>query len=149
MPVPLNDGKMPDIICPHKSKETMKVTVNIKYNYMRKKHLLMAITITAFCTTFGCSTQKMMYQTRLDEAKGYALTACIACMNKSIDSLSVINKDYSTGYFVQLSHLSLDEITAIKQYVDKECMKYWGIPQDPDGNMLGYSPTDIVIACFP
>ena len=63
---------------------------------MRKKHLLM--TITVLCTTFGCSTHKAMYQARLDEAKGYALAACIACMNKSIDSLSVINKDYSTGY---------------------------------------------------
>ncbi|MBS4810675.1 hypothetical protein [Phocaeicola plebeius] len=104
---------------------------------MRKKHLLM--TITVLCTTFGCSTHKAMYQARLDEAKGYALAACIACMNKSIDSLSVINKDYSTGYFVQLSHLSLDEIIEIKQYVDKECMKYWGVPQEPDGNMIGYS----------
>lgn len=99
---------------------------------MRKKHLLM--TITVLCTTFGCSTHKAMYQAWLDEAKGYALAACIACMNKSIDSLSVINKDYSTGYFVQLSHLSLDEIIEIKQYVDKECMKYWGVPQEPDGN---------------
>ena len=106
---------------------------------MGKKHLLIPIAITAFCTTFGCSTQKAMYRTRLDEAKGYALTACIARMNKSIDSLSAINKDYSTGYFVQLSHLSLDEITAIKQYVDKECMKYRGVPQEPDGNMIGYS----------
>ena len=92
-----------------------------------------------FCIATGCTTQKTAYKVRLEEAKGYALYACIAHMNKCIDSMSVINKDYSGSYFVQLSSLSLDEIIEIKKYVEKECMNFWGISQDPEGNMIAYS----------
>lgn len=95
--------------------------------------------VSVFCIAASCTTQKVAYKERLEEAKGYALCACIAHMNKSIDSMSVINKDYSGGYFVQLSHLSLDEIIKIKEYVEKECMNYWGIAQNPEGNMIAYS----------
>ena len=59
--------------------------------------------------------------------QGYALYACIAHMNKFVDSTSVINKDYSGESFVQLSSLSLEEIIRIKEYVDKECINYWSI----------------------
>lgn len=29
--------------------------------------------------------------------------------------------------------------TVIKEYVDKECMNYWSISQNPEGNMIAYS----------
>ena len=60
-------------------------------------------------------------------------------MNRSVDSLSAINKDYSGSYFVQLSHLTLDEMVKIRDFVNQECMKFWSIPQDPEGNMIGFS----------
>ena len=83
--------------------------------------------------------QKIAYRERFEDAKGYALYACIAHMNKFVDSTSFINKDYSGEYFVQLSSLSLEEIIRIKEYVDKECMNYWSISQNPEGNMIAYS----------
>ena len=98
--------------------------------------------ITMVCilyVTASCTTQKPVYRERLEEAKGYALYACIAHMNKFVDSTSVINKDYSGEYFVQLSSLSLEEIIRIKEYVNKECMNYWSISQNPEGNMIAYS----------
>ena len=58
----------------------------------------------------NCRAQQPTYETRIEEAKGYALCSCIAYMNRSVDSLSAINKDYSGSYFVQLSHLTLDEM---------------------------------------
>ena len=91
------------------------------------------------CATCCCTTQKAVYQDRLEEAKGYALYACIAHMNKFVDSTSAINNDHSGEYFVQLSSLSLDEIIEIKKYVEKECMNYWGIPKNPKSNMIAYS----------
>lgn len=92
-----------------------------------------------FCIAASCTTQKIAYRERIEEAKGYALYTCIAHMNKFVDSTSVINKDYSGEYFIQLSSLSLDEIIKINEYVEKECMNYWGISQNPDGNMIAYS----------
>ena len=91
------------------------------------------------CATCCCTTQKAVYQDRLEEAKGYALSACIAHMNKFVDSTSVINNDHSGEYFVQLSSLSLDEIIEIKEYVEKECMNYWGVSKNPKANMIAYS----------
>lgn len=66
----------------------------------------MQMIITIVCilyVTASCTTQKVAYRERFEEAKGYALYACIAHMNKFVDSTSVINKDYSGEYFVQLS----------------------------------------------
>lgn len=104
------------------------------------KHMQMIIAIVCILyVTASCTTQKVAYRERFEEAKGYALYACIAYMNKSIDSTSVINKDYSGEYFVQLSSLSLEEIIRIKEYVDKECMNYWSISHNPEGNMIAYS----------
>lgn len=91
------------------------------------------------CIAASCTTQKVAYRERFEEAKGYALYACIAHMNKFVDSMSVINKDHSGEYFVQISSLSLDEITEIKEYVEKECMNYWSISQNPEANMIAYS----------
>lgn len=91
------------------------------------------------CIAASCTTQKITYRERIEDAKGYALYVCIAHMNKFVDSTSVINKDYSGEYFVQLSSLSLNEIIEIKEYVEKECMNYWGISQNPKGNMIAYS----------
>lgn len=55
--------------------------------------------MTVFCiATTSCITQKVAYKERLEEAKGYALCACVALMNKSVDSVSIINKDYSSEY---------------------------------------------------
>ena len=102
----------------------------------------MQMIITIVCilyVTASCTTQKVAYRERFEEAKGYALYACIAHMNKFVDSTSVINKDYSGEYFVQLSSLSLEEIIRIKEYVDKECMNYWSISHNPEGNMIAYS----------
>lgn len=87
----------------------------------------------------NCRAQQPTYETRIEEAKGYALCSCIAYMNRSVDSLSTINKDYSGSYFVQLSHLTLDEMVKIRDFVNQECMKFWSIPQDPEGNMIGFS----------
>lgn len=87
----------------------------------------------------NCRAQQSTYETRIKEAKGYALCSCIAYMNQSVDSLSVINKDYSGSHFVQLSHLTLDEMVKIRDFVNQECMKFWGTPQDPEGNMIGFS----------
>lgn len=87
----------------------------------------------------NCRAQQSTYETRIKEAKGYALCSCIAYMNQSVDSLSAINKDYSGSYFVQLSHLTLDEMVKIRDFVNQECMKFWGTPQDPEGNMIGFS----------
>lgn len=87
----------------------------------------------------NCRAQQSTYETRIEEAKGYALCSCIAYMNQSVDSLSAINKDYSGSYFVQLSHLTLDEMVKIRDFVNQECMKFWGTPQDPEGNMIGFS----------
>lgn len=85
--------------------------------------------MTVFCiAATSCITQKVAYKERLEEAKGYALCACVALMNKSVDSVSIINKDYSSEYFVQLSHLSLDEIIKIKEYVKKNI---WIIEVNP------------------
>ena len=58
-------------------------------------------------------------------------------MNRSVDSLSVINNDYSGSYFVQLSQLTLDEMVKIRKFVSRECIKFWGTSQDPKGNMIG------------
>ena len=91
------------------------------------------------CIATSCTTPKVAYNKRLEEARGYALCVCIAYMNNSVDSLSIINKDYSGSYFVQLSHLSLDEIIKISEYVKEKCMDYWGVPQELGGNMIGYS----------
>ena len=99
----------------------------------------MVIMMCVICITASCTTQKVAYRERFEEAKGYALYACIAHMNKFVDSTSVINKDYSGEYFVQLSSLSLEEIIRIKEYVDKECMNYWSISHNPEGNMIAYS----------
>ncbi len=104
---------------------------------MKCTHIITMLFV--FCIASACATQKAAYKERLEEAKGYALYACIAHMNKCIDSTSVINKDYSGSYFVQLSSLSLDEIVEIKKYAEKECMNYRGISQDPEGNMIAYS----------
>lgn len=87
----------------------------------------------------NCRAQQSTYETRIKEAKGYALCSCIAYMNQSVDSLSAINKDYSGSHFVQLSHLTLDEMVKIRDFVNQECMKFWGTPQDPEGNMIGFS----------
>ena len=107
---------------------------------MDMKHMQMIITIVCILyVTASCTTQKVAYRERFEEAKGYALYACIAHMNKFVDSTSFINKDYSGEYFVQLSSLSLEEIIRIKEYVDKECMNYWSISQNPEGNMIAYS----------
>lgn len=76
---------------------------------------------------------------RYEQARGLALSTCIAEMNLAADSLSPIGRDYSLGYFVQLSDLSLEEITGIREYVRKHCPAYRGVPQEPDGNMIGYS----------
>ena len=103
------------------------------------KHIQMITMMCVICVTASCTTQKVAYRERFEEAKGYALYACIAHMNKFVDSTSVINKDYSGEYFVQLSRLSLEEIIRIKEYVDKECMKYWSISHNPEGNMIAYS----------
>lgn len=103
------------------------------------KHLQMITMMCVICVTASCTTQKVAYRERFEEAKGYALYACIAHMNKFVDSTSFINKDYSGEYFVQLSRLSLEEIIRIKEYVDKECMNYWSISQNPEGNMIAYS----------
>lgn len=85
------------------------------------KHMQMIITIVCILyVTASCTAQKVAYRERFEEAKGYALYACIAHMNKFVDSTSVINKDYSGEYFVQLSNLSLEEIIRIKEYVDKK-----------------------------
>ena len=68
------------------------------------KHMQMIIAIVCILyVTASCTTHKVTYRERFEEAKGYALYACIAYMNKFIDSTSVINKDYSGEYFVQLS----------------------------------------------
>lgn len=103
------------------------------------KLLRMILMMCVIYVTASCTTQKAAYRERLEEAKGYALYACIAHMNKFVDSTSVINKDYTGEYYVQLSSLSLEEIICIKEYVDKECMNYWSVPRDPDGNMIVYS----------
>ena len=103
------------------------------------KHLQMITMMCVICVTASCTTQKIAYRERFEDAKGYALYACIAHMNKFVDSTSVINKDYSGEYFVQLSSLSLEEIIRIKEYVDKECMNYWSISHNPEGNMIAYS----------
>ncbi|WP_195209372.1 hypothetical protein [Bacteroides intestinalis] len=104
------------------------------------KYIQAIITMMCMCcATCCCTTQKAVYQDRLEEAKGYALYACIAHMNKFVDSTSVINNDHSGEYFVQLSSLSLDEIIEIKEYVEKECMNYWGVSKNPKANMIAYS----------
>lgn len=103
------------------------------------KQLQLITMVCVIYVTTSCTTQKVVYRERLEEAKGYALYTCITHMNKFVDSMSVINKDYSGEYFVQLSSLSLDEIVRIKEYVDKECMNYWSISQNPEGNMIAYS----------
>ena len=103
------------------------------------KHLQMITMMCVICVTASCTTQKIAYRERFEDAKGYALYACIAHMNKFVDSTSFINKDYSGEYFVQLSSLSLEEIIRIKEYVNKECMNYWSISQNPEGNMIAYS----------
>lgn len=96
-------------------------------------------TISVLCITASCTTQKVIYRERFEEAKGYALYACITYMNKFVDNTSAINKDYSGEYFVQSSSLSPDEIIRIKEYVENECMNYWSVPQNPEGNMIAYS----------
>lgn len=104
------------------------------------KYIRVIITMmSVLCIVVSCTIQKTVYKERLEEAKGYALCACIAYMNKSVDSLSIINKDYSGGYFIQFSHISPDEMIKIHEYVEAECMKHWGVPQEIGGNMIGYS----------
>ena len=114
-------------------------TLPITAKVIDMKHIQMITMMCVICVTASCTTQKVAYRERFEEAKGYALYACIAHMNKFVDSTSVINKDYSGEYFVQLSRLSLEEIIRIKEYVDKECMKYWSISHNPEGNMIAYS----------
>ena len=49
----------------------------------------MQMIITIVCilyVTASCTTQKVAYRERFEEAKGYALYACIAHMNKFVDS---------------------------------------------------------------
>ncbi len=69
------------------------------------KHLQMITMMCVICVTASCTTQKIAYRERFEDAKGYALYACIAHMNKFVDSTSFINKDYSGEYFVQLYSL--------------------------------------------
>ncbi|WP_455998929.1 hypothetical protein [Phocaeicola barnesiae] len=114
---------------------TLSTTIKV----IDMKHIQMITMMCVICLTASCTTQKVAYRERFEEAKGYALYACIAHMNKFVDSTSVINKDYSGEYFVQLSSLSLEEIIGIKEYVDKECMNYWSISHNPEGNMIAYS----------
>lgn len=87
----------------------------------------------------GCTTQQVAYKERLEDAKGYAFYVCLTHMSELVDSLSVINRDYSGSYFVQFGSLSPDEIGKIQEYVDKECMNYWHTPQDTEGHMIAYS----------
>ena len=61
------------------------------------KHLQMITMMCVICVTASCTTQKIAYRERFEDAKGYALYACIAHMNKFVDSTSFINKDYSKG----------------------------------------------------
>ena len=58
------------------------------------KHLQMITMMCVICVTASCTTQKIAYRERFEDAKGYALYACIAHMNKFVDSTSFINKDY-------------------------------------------------------
>lgn len=126
-----------------KIEDTKQVFLQIILPIMTKvidmKHLQMITMMCVICATVSCTTQKVAYRERFEDAKGYTLYACIAHMNKFVDSTSFINKDYSGEYFVQLSSLSLEEIIRIKEYVDKECMNYWSISQNPEGNMIAYS----------
>lgn len=87
------------------SRNPLQITTKV----LDMKYIQVIITMMCIlCVTASCTTQKVVYRERLEEAKGYALYACIAHMNKFVDSTSVINKDYSGEYFVQLSSLSLE-----------------------------------------
>ena len=54
---------------------------------MDMKHMQMIITIVCILyVTASCTTQKVAYRERLEEAKGYALYVCVENI-KSIDPL--------------------------------------------------------------
>ncbi len=94
---------------------------------------------TVIFLTAGCTTSQSIYKKRLEEARGLALSRCIAYMNKSVDSLSPITKDHSIGYFVEFGHLTLHEIVQINDFVKDEFMNFQGIAKDKQANMIGYS----------
>ena len=103
------------------------------------KRLKTAVTLLLCVAGISASTARPLSQLRYEQARGLALSTCIAEMNHAVDSLSPISRDYSLGYFVQLSELSLEEIVSIREYVREHCLDHWGTPQEPDGNMIGYS----------
>lgn len=79
------------------------------------KHMQMIITIVCILyVTASCTTQKVAYRERFEEAKGYALYACIAHMNKFVDSTSVINK----GLFWRI-FCSIKQFIAGRNYQNK------------------------------
>lgn len=101
------------------------------------KRILLIASLLLFVT--GCAAQRGTYRQRISEAHGLALSVCIDCMNRSVDSLPTAKGDYSMGYFVQMSPLNLLEINQITTYVRDHWADYWAIPQEIGGNMIGYS----------
>lgn len=75
----------------------------------------------------------------LKEAKGVALCECIKQMNRLADSTTVINKDYSVSYFIQMTDLPPQLTMEIIAYVKRHYKDYISIPQEIDGNMIGLS----------
>lgn len=102
------------------------------------KTKIILVFLPLFTSYFSCLSQNNGKATRIEQARGLSLCACVEYQRKMIDS-TYQSKDYSLSYFVQMSDLSLEEISAIVNYTNKNCIKYVGIPQEIDGNMLGYS----------
>lgn len=100
-----------------------------------KIKISICILILSFLT-FNVSAQRKLKE----EAKGVALCECIRYMSLQSDSTSKLAMlDYSGGYFVQISELPLSITLKIQDFTRKYCFDFWAVPQDPNGNMIGYS----------
>lgn len=73
------------------------------------------------------------------EAKGVALCECIKQMNMLADSTTVIIKDYSISYFIQMTDLPPQLTMEVVAYVKEHYKDYISIPQEIGGNMIGLS----------
>lgn len=95
------------------------------------------ITILLMCVfSFAVNAQ----HNRIKEAKGVALCECYKYLALQYDSINTLpNTDYSIGYFIQNSELSIPIIFKIQEYTRANCMKFYSVPQKLNGNMVGFS----------
>jgi len=82
-------------------------------------------------------TGNVIDRKKITDAKGFALCHCFHLMNKD-DSLSIMNKDASGGYFVENSTLSFYQFGAIDDFVEQNIDYFYAVSWNKGYNLITY-----------